>query len=86
MSDHSTHDDSIYAADDRPRWRKLPSSGEPPSPRGYHTATFHDQRLLVFGGMDSGTCFEEMHTLELGALGYLTATAPSARRRFATED
>jgi len=52
-------------------WIKLQTTGDAPSPRGYHASVLHDSRLFVFGGFDGEKCFDELYMLELGTLAYL---------------
>jgi hypothetical protein len=57
-----THDDNddttqIYALSyDTWTWRKIPTIGKGPSPRGFFSATlFTNNRLVIFGGIDNNT-------------------------------
>jgi N-acetylneuraminic acid mutarotase len=52
-------------------WAELPTTGTPPSPRGYHTSIFLDSRVFIFGGFDNENCFNELYTLDLTTYAYL---------------
>lgn len=44
--------------------------GVPPSPRSDHAAAVHGERyLLIFGGGSHATCFNDLHVLDLQAVG-----------------
>ena len=53
-------------------WEQRKVYGAPPNPRGYHVAVLHDSRLIVLGGFDGKTVFDQIYTLELAACAYLT--------------
>ena len=53
-------------------WEQRKVYGAPPDPRGYHVAVLHDSRLVVLGGFDGKTVFDQIYTLELAACAYLT--------------
>lgn len=48
-----------------------PLYGLPPSPRGYHTTVLVDSRILVLGGFNGSSVFDEVWTLDLGGSAFL---------------
>ncbi|ORX94444.1 galactose oxidase [Basidiobolus meristosporus CBS 931.73] len=46
-------------------WESVEVNGKPPIPRGYHTSTLVESKLLVYGGSDGHECFSEAHVLDL---------------------
>jgi len=46
-------------------WTKLTTTGEAPSPRGYHTSTLIGNKVVVYGGSDGHKCFSEVYILDL---------------------
>ncbi|KAI9267932.1 hypothetical protein BDA99DRAFT_435672 [Phascolomyces articulosus] len=53
-------------------WETRKVWGAAPSPRGYHVAVLHDSRLVILGGFDGKTVFDQIYILELAACAYLT--------------
>ncbi|ORY92943.1 hypothetical protein BCR35DRAFT_349243, partial [Leucosporidium creatinivorum] len=53
------------------QWEPRPTSGLPPSPRGYHATILHDSRILIFGGFNGQAVFDEVWTLDLGGSAFL---------------
>lgn len=56
-------------------WKKKPSTGKPPQARGYHSATFTDNRLFIIGGADAQTVFSDISVLDLGIYSLLSSPA-----------
>eukprot|EP00008_Paramoeba_atlantica_P002105 CAMPEP_0201504566 /NCGR_PEP_ID=MMETSP0151_2-20130828/85276_1 /ASSEMBLY_ACC=CAM_ASM_000257 /TAXON_ID=200890 /ORGANISM="Paramoeba atlantica, Strain 621/1 / CCAP 1560/9" /LENGTH=281 /DNA_ID=CAMNT_0047898317 /DNA_START=195 /DNA_END=1040 /DNA_ORIENTATION=+ len=52
-------------------WENPSITGTPPPARGYHTATFHDNRLFIIGGNCGDTSFGDVYILDLGVYAYL---------------
>ena len=48
------------------KWSKVQTRGEPPTPRGYHTANLVGSIMVVVGGSDGKDCFSEVWLLNLG--------------------
>ena len=46
---------------DTHNWLRLNYTGDPPGPRGGHTATFLGTRLLIFGGSAKGIEFNDLY-------------------------
>lgn len=42
------------------QWKRLPTSGDPPSARAYHTMTCIGSRYLLFGGFDGKLTFGDL--------------------------
>lgn len=59
----------VYSLDisdlDRLEWRKLECQGSIPIGRGYHTSSLVDGKLIVIGGSDGHTSFNDIHILKL---------------------
>jgi hypothetical protein len=51
---------------DRMRWHKQKTSGNRPTPRGYHTANLVGNVMIVVGGSDGRTTFSDIYCLNLG--------------------
>ncbi|KAJ1990672.1 hypothetical protein H4R33_001622 [Dimargaris cristalligena] len=49
-------------------WSRLNTEGTPPRARGYHTNNIIQDKLLVYGGSDGNTCFDDIHILHLPTL------------------
>lgn len=47
-------------------WHLPPIAGHPPCPRAAHTATLAGQYMVVFGGNDGSTLYNDTHLLVLG--------------------
>lgn len=68
-----------------PTWQALTSAGALPSPRFGHTAVVDgaNHRMIVFGGTDGTTAFDDTWALDLSTLGWSLLTpagaAPSPR-------
>ena len=45
-------------------WQRLNSTGDPPSPRGGHSALFLGTRLLIFGGSAKGLEYNDLYEYE----------------------
>lgn len=48
------------------RWSLVETQGEPPVPRGYHTANLVGNVMIVVGGSDGRECFSDVWCLRLG--------------------
>jgi hypothetical protein len=48
------------------RWSLVETQGEPPVPRGYHTANLVGNVMIVVGGSDGRECFSDVWCLNLG--------------------
>jgi hypothetical protein len=48
------------------RWSPVETQGEPPAPRGYHTANLVGNVMIVVGGSDGRECFSDVWCLHLG--------------------
>ncbi|ORY06576.1 galactose oxidase [Basidiobolus meristosporus CBS 931.73] len=46
-------------------WSAVEVKGKPPIPRGYHTGTLVENKLLIYGGSDGHECFSEAHVLDI---------------------
>jgi hypothetical protein len=53
------------------QWESKTPKGVLPAGRGYHIAILHDARILIFGGYNGVTIFNDLWTLELSAAAYL---------------
>ncbi|KAI5479159.1 hypothetical protein MNV49_004019 [Pseudohyphozyma bogoriensis] len=53
------------------QWEKRYPHGAAPSPRGYHAAILHDSRLLLIGGFNGSTVFDETFSLDLAGSAFL---------------
>ena len=51
---------------DRMRWHRQKTTGNKPSPRGYHTANLVGNVMIVVGGSDGRTTFSDIFCLNLG--------------------
>jgi Rab9 effector protein with kelch motifs len=45
--------------------------GRPPPARGYHISLLADARLLVFGGFDGHSVYDDVWLLDLAGAAYL---------------
>jgi len=75
----------VLSLSSAPVWSQLIPSGAPPSPRWRHTAVYdpvHD-RMIVFGGLNDSTVFDETWALSLAGTPTWSrlATSGSAPRR-----
>jgi len=53
-------------------WENPSITGNPPVARSFHSATFYDNRLFVFGGMTAeDKIIADVHVLDLGGYAYL---------------
>ncbi len=59
--------DYDYHLDDTYQWEKVEAVGDIPSSRGYHSVVFlpDENRVLLFGGFDGGTYFNDMFSFDL---------------------
>jgi hypothetical protein len=48
------------------RWSLVPTQGDPPAPRGYHTANLIGNVMVIMGGSDGRECFSDVWCLNLG--------------------
>lgn len=48
-----------------------PTAGRPPPARGYHVALLGDARLLIFGGFDGHSVYDDVWILDLAGAAYL---------------
>ncbi|KAG6330685.1 hypothetical protein ID866_8403 [Astraeus odoratus] len=48
------------------KWSLIKTRGEPPAPRGYHTANLIGNVMVVVGGSDGRECFSDVWCLNLG--------------------
>lgn len=48
------------------KWSLVETKGEPPAPRGYHTANLVGNVMVVVGGSDGRECFSDVWCLNLG--------------------
>jgi len=48
------------------KWSLIETSGEPPAPRGYHTANLIGNVMVIVGGSDGKECFSDVWCLNLG--------------------
>jgi len=48
------------------KWTLIKTKGEPPAPRGYHTANLVGSVMVVVGGSDGQKCFSDVWCLNLG--------------------
>jgi N-acetylneuraminic acid mutarotase len=51
--------------DDHLKWELMPTVGNAPPARGYHTCNLVKDKLVMFGGSDGHDCFEDVHVLDL---------------------
>ena len=58
---------------DRMRWTKQQTTGNRPSPRGYHTANLVENIMIIVGGSDGRQTFSDIFCLNLGELKFLTS-------------
>ena len=40
-------------------WSLVAAKGAVPEPRGYHTASLIGEKILIFGGSDTQSCFSD---------------------------
>lgn len=62
------------------QWELKTSRGRSPPGRGYHVALLHDARILIFGGYNGTTVFDDLWGLELGASAYLPQVVSACPR------
>lgn len=60
------------------KWSQLKPEGEPPAPRGYHTANLIGNVMVVVGGSDGKECFSDVWFLNLGTIFFLDIVYCSA--------
>lgn len=52
------------------KWSLIETSGDPPAPRGYHTANLIGNVMVIVGGSDGKECFSDVWCLNLGTWDY----------------
>src|SRR6266545_5991155 len=55
------------------RWEEIQTTGLKPTPRGYHSANFIGNIMVVLGGSDSKECYTEVWCLNLGMEVFFTS-------------
>ncbi|KAG0696455.1 galactose oxidase [Suillus ampliporus] len=63
------------------RWPRIETHGEPPVPRGYHTANLVGNVMIVIGGSDGRECFSGVWCLHLDTLVWTRLNLPLSHRR-----
>ncbi|KAG1839319.1 hypothetical protein DFJ58DRAFT_812579 [Suillus subalutaceus] len=63
------------------RWSLVETQGEPPVPRGYHTANLVGNVMIVVGGSDGRECFSDVWCLHLDTLVWTRLNLPLSHRR-----
>ncbi|KAG1853859.1 hypothetical protein C8R48DRAFT_749611 [Suillus tomentosus] len=63
------------------RWSLVETQGEPPVPRGYHTANLVGNIMIVVGGSDGRECFSDVWCLHLDTLVWTRLNLPLSHRR-----
>ncbi|KAG2046333.1 hypothetical protein BDR06DRAFT_965204 [Suillus hirtellus] len=63
------------------RWSLVETQGEPPVPRGYHTANLVGNIMIVVGGSDGRGCFLDVWCLHLDTLVWTRLNLPLSHRR-----
>ncbi|KAG1744459.1 hypothetical protein EDB19DRAFT_1894578 [Suillus lakei] len=63
------------------RWSLVETQGEPPAPRGYHTANLVGNVMIVVGGSDGRECFSDVWCLHLDTLIWTRLNLPLSHRR-----
>lgn len=63
------------------RWTLVETQGEPPAPRGYHTANLVGNVMIVVGGSDGRECFSDVWCLQLDTLLWTRLNLPLSHRR-----
>ncbi|KAH7910001.1 hypothetical protein BJ138DRAFT_1009756 [Hygrophoropsis aurantiaca] len=66
---------------DRMRWEPIRTRGEPPAPRGYHTANLVGNVMIVIGGSDGRECFSDVWCLNLDTLIWTRINLQVSHRR-----
>ncbi|KAF9234591.1 hypothetical protein BU15DRAFT_52453, partial [Melanogaster broomeanus] len=63
------------------RWTQIKTHGDPPAPRGYHTANLIGNVMVVVGGSDGRECFSDVWCLNLDTLVWTRVTLTLSHRR-----
>ncbi|KAG1818919.1 hypothetical protein EV424DRAFT_1404798, partial [Suillus variegatus] len=63
------------------RWSLFETQGEPPVPRGCHTANLVGNIMIVVGGSDGRECFSDVWCLHLDTLVWTRLNLPLSHRR-----
>jgi N-acetylneuraminic acid mutarotase len=62
-------------------WTKVNTTGTPPAPRAYHTATVIDKHLIIYGGSDGAKCYGDVNILDLETNVWRSVTFPKTVTR-----
>ena len=52
------------------KWTLIKTAGDPPPPRGYHTANLVGSVMVIVGGSDGQECFSDVWCLNLGMVQF----------------
>ncbi|KAH0833967.1 hypothetical protein J3R83DRAFT_11184 [Lanmaoa asiatica] len=63
------------------KWTLLETAGDPPAPRGYHTANLVGNVMVVMGGSDGRECFSDVWCLNLDSLRWTRVSLTLSHRR-----
>ncbi|KIK93296.1 hypothetical protein PAXRUDRAFT_145380 [Paxillus rubicundulus Ve08.2h10] len=63
------------------RWSLVPTQGDPPAPRGYHTANLIGNVMVIMGGSDGRECFSDVWCLNLDTLLWTRVSLTLSHRR-----
>ncbi|KAI8872380.1 galactose oxidase [Ramicandelaber brevisporus] len=64
-------------------WKRVNMHGQLPPSRGYHTSTLVRDKLLVYGGANGTTSYEDCHVLDLLTYEWRQARIPRSDKRLA---
>ncbi|KIM65531.1 hypothetical protein SCLCIDRAFT_1212266 [Scleroderma citrinum Foug A] len=63
------------------KWSLIETSGDPPAPRGYHTANLIGNVMVIVGGSDGKECFSDVWCLNLDSLVWTRVSLSVSHRR-----
>ncbi|KIJ61244.1 hypothetical protein HYDPIDRAFT_116246, partial [Hydnomerulius pinastri MD-312] len=63
------------------KWSQIQTYGDPPAPRGYHTANLVGNVMVIVGGSDGRECFSDVWCCNLDSLVWTRVTLTLSHRR-----
>ncbi|KAH7882189.1 hypothetical protein F5I97DRAFT_1817533 [Phlebopus sp. FC_14] len=63
------------------KWSLVRTRGEPPAPRGYHTANLVGEVMIIVGGSDGRECFSDVWCLNMETLVWTRVNLALSHRR-----